>query len=342
MKILVSALEASSNLHLGELKKHLDPSVEFTGIFDAKHGMPIFDNNSLAVMGFVDAIKKVPFFLGLQKKLLEAAKDVDKVLLMDSSGFNLPLAKKLKKRYPELEIIYYIMPQAWAWRRYRMKAIEKYCDRLCSILPFECGYYSDKCSYVGHPILDEITEFKSDYESSGTVVFMPGSRRREIENLMPVFKQVRQQLPEKRAVLVVPEFLQGSDIYGDTSGFEICSDAHGVLREAEHAFICSGTATFEAAIIGTPFTLAYIINKLDYKIARTLAHIEYAGLANILLNRFDGTILHSEFFQEEVTAKNLLADYRQTRKQKFAAQSEKLRNYLGHGSSETVARLVTQ
>ncbi|MFA7501280.1 MAG: lipid-A-disaccharide synthase, partial [Sulfurimonas sp.] len=142
MKILVSALEHSANIHLKSLKKELSDSVEFIGIFDRELGESIIDLRSLAIMGFVDAIKKLRFFLKLNNQMVKLAKDADKVLLIDSSGFNLPLAKKIKKKYPDKEIIYYILPQAWAWKKKRIQVLEKTIDRLASILPFEKGYYS--------------------------------------------------------------------------------------------------------------------------------------------------------------------------------------------------------
>jgi lipid-A-disaccharide synthase len=120
MKVLVSALEHSANIHLKSLKKHLSDTTEFVGIFDKDLGEPIVDLRSLAIMGFVDALKKLRFFFKLNAQMVELAKDVDKILLIDSSGFNLPLDKKIKKRYPDKEIIYYILPQAWAWKKKRI------------------------------------------------------------------------------------------------------------------------------------------------------------------------------------------------------------------------------
>ena len=94
MKILVSALETSSNIHLKALQEYLSSDIEFIGIFDNDLGKPIVDLRSLAIMGFVDVIKKIGFFLKLNSKMVDLAKDCDKILLIDSSGFNLPLAKK--------------------------------------------------------------------------------------------------------------------------------------------------------------------------------------------------------------------------------------------------------
>ena len=97
MRLLVCAMETSSNIHLKELKKHLSSEVEFVGVFDKELGRPYMDLSSLAIMGFIDAIKKLRFFFKLRDELVKLAKECDKVLLMDSSGFNLPLAKKIKK-----------------------------------------------------------------------------------------------------------------------------------------------------------------------------------------------------------------------------------------------------
>ena len=108
MKLLVSALEHSANIHLKRLKNELNDDVEFIGIFDSSLGKSIVDLRSLAIMGFVDVIKKLRFFFKLADEMLHLAKDADKILLMDSSGFNLPLAKKIKKNIPikRLYIIY--------------------------------------------------------------------------------------------------------------------------------------------------------------------------------------------------------------------------------------------
>ena len=121
--------------------------------------------------------------------VLYLADSAHKVLLIDSSGFNLPLAKAIRKRYPNKEIIYYILPQAWAWKKKRIPVLEKTVTKLCSILPFEPSYYSSTApiEYVGHPLLDEITVTKPNLNPTGIVTFMPGSRPGEIKKLMSIF-----------------------------------------------------------------------------------------------------------------------------------------------------------
>jgi len=344
LKILVCALETSSNLHLKELKKHLPNEVEFIGIFDKSLGNPSYDISQMAVMGFVDALKKLPFFLKLKKEMVELASQADKILLMDNSGFNLPLAKDIRKQYPNKEIIYYILPQAWAWKKKRIPVIENTCDKLCSILPFEKDYYSkkDKITYVGHPLLDEITVFKEQQSSNNMVAFMPGSRKSEITKLMPIYKEVAKKL-SKKAILIIPAHFSKEYIdktYGDTSNFIISNDTYSSLVKADFAFICSGTATLEASLIGTPFILTYIAKPLDYFIAKRFLKIKYIGLANIFFDKMGKDPIHKEFIQDEVTVNNLYNEYINTNTLNFLNNSKILREYLSHGSSKNVANIL--
>ena len=343
MKLLVSALEPSSNLHLKEVLKHTQ-DVELIGIFDKniENGTPLYDISEMAIMGVVDAIKKLRWFFKVADEMVKLAKDADKVLLMDSSGFNLPLAKKLKTAYPNKEIIYYILPQIWASRPKRAIKLEQYCDRLLGILPFEVDYYPNKkAKYIGHPLLDEINVTHNS--TSNTVAFMPGSRKSEISRLLPIFKEVRKKLSDKKALLIIPAAFSNEKIdnlYGDISMFEISHDTHLALASSEFAFICSGTATLEAALIGVPFTLAYIAKKVDFFIGTKLLGITQVGLANIILTNYNNTTLHNEILQERVTVDNLLKEYYNTDREIFAKKAEELRTYLGHGSSQNVAKLI--
>ena len=346
MKLLVSALEHSANVHLKALVKEFDKDVELIGIFDGQLGSPLIDLKSLAIMGIVDALKKLRFFFKLRDRMVELAEDADKILLMDSSGFNLPLAKKLKKVYPDKEIIYYILPQAWAWRRGRIAVIEKTIDRILSILPFEKNYYppGSKIEYVGHPLLDEITEgFKEKIGPDvKKVLFMPGSRRAEITRLMPVFKELRAQI-DAEAILAIPDFFTGEQIdelYGDISGFNVTHDAHRAMKEADFGFICSGTATLEASLIGLPFILVFIAKKLDHFIGMKLLDLPYYGLANLMFNDYSGHALHPEFIQDEVTVENLMRAYSEFDREIFFENAKALRSYLKHGSSRRVAEII--
>ena len=343
MKLLVSALEPSSNLHLKEVLKHTN-NIELLGIFDKSLGTPLYDVSQMAIMGIVDALKKLRWFFKVADEMVKLAKDADKILLMDSSGFNLPLAKKLKTAYPNKEIIYYILPQIWASRPKRAIKLERYCDKLLGILPFEVEYYQTKAQYIGHPLLDEI-QTKTKNLNSNTIAFMPGSRKSEITKLLPIFKEVREKLSDKKAILIIPSSFSQEKItqlYGDISMFEVSKNTHKALANSEFAFICSGTATLESALIGTPFTLAFIAKKIDYFIGTKFLNITHVGLANIILSHYNNTTLHNELLQEDVNVKNLLREYKETNQKIFTKKARELREYLSHGSSLNVAKILEE
>lgn len=342
MKILISALEPSSNLHLKELLKHTD-DVELMGIFDKNLGNPIYDISQMAIMGVVDAIKKIKWFFRVADEMVALAEYCDKVLLMDGSGFNLPLAKKIKAKYPDKEIVYYILPQVWASRPKRVVKLEEYCDKLLGILPFEIGMYkSGKAIYVGHPLLDEINVQRKNFESD-RIAFLAGSRASEITRLMPIFREVRQKLSDKKATLVIPASFDEKkimELYGDISDFEISKDTHDALAKSEFAFVCSGTATLEAALIGTPFVLVYKAKKIDFFIGRNIFGIKLVGLANIMLEKYNHTLLHEELLQEDVNTQNLLDAFLKTNRDIFTKKSNELKAYLSNGSSKNVAKIL--
>jgi lipid-A-disaccharide synthase len=218
------------------------------------------------------------------------------------------------------------------------------------ILPFEIAFYEQKAEYVGHPLLDEIVLRKEGSETPAketaeTIAYLPGSRKGEITRLMPLYRELRERLPGHRALLVIPpSFSQEriDELYGDISNFEISRNTHDTLYQADFAYICSGTATLEAALIGTPFTLNYIAKKVDFFIGTKLLGIKQAGLANIILTHHDATTLHNELLQKEVTLDALIAEYHHTDRKKFNQKAQELREYLKHGSSQTVANILLE
>ncbi len=344
MKLLVCALEPSSNIHLKEMLKHTK-NIELYGIFDKNLGSPMYDISQMAIMGIVDTLKKLRWFFRIADEMVELASKCDKVLLMDSSGFNLPLAKKIKEKYPNKEIIYYILPQVWASRPKRVIKLEKYCDKLLGILPFEIDMYkSKKAQYVGHPLLDEITVSRNNIENN-SIAFLAGSRASEITRLMPIFREVRLSLNDKKATLVIPASFDEkkiAELYGDISDFEISRDTHSTLAKSDFAFVCSGTATLEAALIGTPFVLVYKAKKIDFFIGRNILGIKLVGLANIILEKYNNTLLHEELLQEEVNVQNLLNVFYTINRDIFAKKSSELRTYLSNGSSKNVADILME
>jgi len=336
-KILVSALEPSANLHLGEILKR--GKLEITGIFDKRFGNPVIDGNEFNVMGFFDVLPKIKLAKKAIEELSDMAGEADKVLLIDAPSFNLRLAKRIKEKHPQKEIIYYILPKVWAWKKGRIKEVNAYVDKKAYIFPFEREIWKDG-TYVGNPLLDEITEFRDDKEY-GNIAFLPGSRKSEIESLMPVFRELKKKI-DKKAILVVPEIYKNklNEIYGNVEGFEIVYDARKALLKSDFAYICSGTATLEAAIIGTPFVLMYKARWIEYLIARAVVDLKYVGLANIIFEKEGFGEFHKEYLQK-FDIEKLIREMKNAKIQEYKKKSQKLREILRYGSAKNVLNLIT-
>lgn len=346
-KFLISCLEPSANLHFYEVLKELG-NCEIVGIFDAKFGKPYMESREFSAMGFVEVLPLIFKAKRAIKEMVNLAKDCDAVLFIDSPAFNLPLAKAIKNAGIKIPITYYILPQVWAWKPHRVAQVERYCDNLASILPFDLQFYT-RAMYVGHPILDEIKFSKLDQNigqisnsSAKTIAFLPGSRKSEIKRLMPIFRELAKKFSGARKILPIPLHLMNelSGVYGDLNEFELTNDAPKALYESDFAFICSGTATLEAALIGTPFVLAYKAKAIDILIAKFFVKLKYIGLANIMFEFMQKEPLNAEFLQNEVTTENLYNAYLNCDTAKFQKACLELKKYLKYGSAKNVAEIL--
>ncbi len=328
MKLLVSALEPSANLHLETyIKEH--KNTELKGIFSEKLGMPNISSNEFAVMGFFGIIGKIILAKQSIKKMIEIAKECDEALLIDAPAFNIPLAKALKEALPELKITYYILPKVWAWKAGRIETVNKFTDNQEYIFPFEKHYWKNG-KFVGNPLLKQIKHYKEDVTESGATAFLPGSRTGEIKRLMPIFKSIAKDLTNEK-ILVIPSHFNKekiAELYGDVSGFKISRDAKEALFIAKDAIVCSGTATLEAALIGTPFVLVYKASPIDVWIAKRFVKLNYVGLANILFDFEGKESMHAELLQEAVTKENILNELTKIDKNEFLNKSKELRKIL--------------
>lgn len=404
MRLFLSALESSANIHAREVVRELltlldleskldsKATLEIVGVFDralfgefVAQGVllnPLYHPKDFSIMGFSDVAVKIPFLWRAQRELATIALRADVIMLMDSSSFHIRLSKRIRAMQPpnkRATIYYYILPQLFAWKSWRAKILERYCDTLLGILPFETEYYSKQAResgqlvYVGHPLLDELESSLLDSRAemgassqshTPCIAFMPGSRRGEIKRIFPTFYAVAKQLPNAKKLLVVPStFAQDSSdmahlqaIYesdpstkGALQDFTLCFETRSALMQADFAFICSGTATLEAALLGTPFVLGYKAAWLDYYIARCFVHLRYIGLANIFYNALCGekpgcgsSTIHQELVQGSMSVENLLRAYHQAHAQDFIDNAYKLRAYLQHGSARNVARILLE
>lgn len=340
LKLMVSCLEASANLHLKPILDKLE-NYELFGIFDEGFGKPLLPSNAFSVMGFIDVLSKIPQAKKAIDSMAKMSLDMNSVLLIDSPAFNIPLAKAIRKINPRVKITYYILPQVWAWKAKRVAVVESLCDNLASILPFEQNFYNH-ATYVGHPLIDEIHVKKDRLTQNNIVAFLPGSRKSEIKKLIPIYRDVAKSLT-CRAILVIPPFFDKKsirEVYGDISQFEIMYSTEEALMLSDFAFICSGTATLEAALIGTPFVLVYKAKWLDYVIAKRFVKLNHIGIANIIFDFANEKELHVELLQNEVNTQNLVAIYNNMDRKDFLNRSKKLRKLLKNGSSYEVAKMI--
>ncbi|MBS4313332.1 lipid-A-disaccharide synthase [Campylobacter vulpis] len=364
---LVCALEPSANLHLKEVLKAYQKEYgkfELCGIYDENlckefklDSKPLYSSHEFSAMGFVEVLPLIFKAKRAIKKLVSLAlererenKDFKAVLCIDSPAFNIPLAKALKRADSKTKRIYYILPQVWAWKKGRIPVIEEHFDVLASILPFDSQFFT-KSTYVGHPLLDEICEFKTSFdmqiiltkkEEQKTIAFLPGSRKSEIIRLMPIFRDLSTHFKGEKVLCVPPFNLDKMHLYGDVEGFKIESNTPNLLKRADFAFICSGTATLEAALVGTPFILAYKAKAVDIFIARLFVKLKHIGLANIFCDFANKEPLNPEFLQDEVSVKNLLNAYNKFDYKPFFAKVGFLKEYLSFGSAKNMAKILDE
>ena len=347
MKLLSIALENSANIHLQHILKELD-DVTLYGIYDANIIVSEKKNycnfTEFNAMGFVQVLPLILKAKRAIKDLVKIALDenINKILLIDSPAFNIPFAKALRKAGFKGKIVYFILPQVWAWKKGRIKVVESLCDELIGILPFEKQYFKTS-HYFGNPSNEALKDyFKNDINTKKIIAFLPGSRKHEIKTLMPIFRNLFRVFSDYECVVCVPDFLKDKlELYGDLDGFKISFDTKKTLSECEFAYICSGTASLEAGLIGNAFCLCYKAKMIDYFIAKKLVKINFIGLCNIIFEKLNLGKFHDEFVQD-FNEIDLLKSFENRDKNSFLEKSKKLRELTSGKIAINIARLIKE
>ncbi len=309
---MIIAGEASGDLHAANVIKSLrkiDASADirfFGGDLMAKEAGrdPDLHYDQMNVMGFSEVLRKLPVILRnlRQAKALLREFRPDALILVDYPGFNLKLAKFAHKLH--VPVHYFISPKVWAWKEWRVKKIKKYVDRLYSILPFEVGFYKKHhydVTYVGNPSVQEIAYSlghippkKHFMERQGLddprpiIALLPGSRRGEIRNNLPLMIAAAKRFPEFQYVVGAAPAV-GEKFYREVAqdpGLKVTfGSTHTLLKYSQAAVVTSGTATLETALIGTPQVVVYRANgvKLSYRIMEKLLKVKYVSLPNLIV-----------------------------------------------------------
>lgn len=321
--ILIVAGESSGDLHAAPVAaeiKSLLPDVHLFGaggeLMRAEGVELLAEVKDLAVMGFTGVPKVLPKLAGLKKKILGRFKDeqVPLAILVDYPGFNLNLAQSLKKLPRPPKILYYVAPQLWAWRENRVGKIQQYVDNLAVVFSFEVDFfrrYGIEAHFVGHPLLDEISEYINNpttkHSPAPLIAFLPGSRPSVAKRHLPIVLESSALLKESisnvrigigRSPMIVDSF-NWNEI--EWQGLEIWDDARGLLANADVAGVCSGTATLETALLGVPQVVFYKTSIINYLIAKTFVKIPNVSLANLTA----GHKIVVELLQSDLTAKRL-------------------------------------
>ncbi len=348
MKILVSAGEASGDRYSAQLvealRKHL-PEAEFFGCA-GRHlreaGVrPIVRAEQLAVVGIFEVIAHIPRIWGEFRRLAAAARREKPqfAILTDSPDFHLRFARKL--HHQGIPVFYYVAPQVWAWRKRRVRLLEKFVDQLLCIFPFEETFFRDNnvpATFVGHPLHGSVATrisreefFRKHGLSEGRplVALLPGSRRGEAARHLPELVRAVELLGQWQPLnFVLPaSTTTGKRFFEErisNSAVHIVeSETENAVGHADLALVASGTATVEAALLGTPMVVFYRVSAATWFVGKPLVSVAYYSMVNLLAGR----AIVPELIQGDFTAERLAAEA------KRLLENEKDRTQMRHDLS---------
>jgi lipid-A-disaccharide synthase len=302
----------------------------------------VVDSHEVAVVGLAEVVRHLPSIYARYRKLL---REIDRrkpaaAVLIDFPDFNFRLAKHLHKR--GIPVVYFVSPQLWAWRQSRLQLVKKYVTKMLVIFPFEEAWYRERgvqAEYVGHPLVDALGQ-RTPTDSERTtyaqrwgldqnkhwIVLMPGSRKGELFRHLGRMMQAAfawSSDTNYRSDYIFPvaqtidrdwlaEWVEG---YRGDGGWpddplvpqvRLVDSAPDALRHARAAVVASGTATVEAALIGTPMVVVYRLSGLTWKLGRRLVKLDHFAMPNLIA----GQRIVPELIQDDFTAENVVAELR--------------------------------
>ena len=314
--VFLSAGESSGDLHGAELARRLRvrlPGVRLIGLGGSRmaaEGVELVAGlDRLAVLGLAEVIRHLPDLLRLRSEVyrLLNREHVNLVVPIDYPGFNLPLAGRAHAM--GIRVVYYVAPQVWAWKERRAARLARWCDEICVVLPFEADLlrrYGANATFVGHPLLD----LPTTAATAGRPVLgvFPGSRRQEVERMLPVFLEAASRVRDtSRAgdlpVLVARADDLPEDAYAGCSP-ELLAPPGEVMSRARAAITKSGTITLQLALAAVPMVVGYRLNPISFGILRRLVTLDRVALVNLVAGR----PVVTEFLQDEMTPERLAAE----------------------------------
>ncbi len=327
-----------------EALRRRDPSLTFFGAGGERMRAAgceiVVDAKDLSVVGITEILSHLPKILGLFKKLISAADDKRPAIavVIDSPAFNWRVARRMRKR--GIPVVYYVCPQFWAWRQGRVKLLRKYVDKALVIFPFEEEFYRERgvdATYVGHPLADlpKPRVSRVDYAAANEldpvktwIAIMPGSRRKEVRMNLPTILNACERLlddslaqgrsaaeyefllPVARTLdapflkELITRWREARPTASLPVNVHLVADSLPALALARAGIVASGTATVEAAIMGTPFVMVYRVSPLTYALGKPRVKVEYFAMVNLIA----GEEVVPELVQHKFTASNVACE----------------------------------
>ena len=364
MKYYLVAGEASGDLHGANLMKALkieDPNSSFRYFggdkMKAEGGELVKHYADMAFMGFTEVVMNLRTIFKNMKacKADILAYQPDVLVLIDFPGFNLKIAEFAKKN--NIKVCYYISPKIWAWNQKRVLKIKRDVDKMFCILPFEVDFYKKwgmEVDYVGNPLLDEKAQFTPDLyfrknqelSEQKIIALLPGSRKQEIERLLPDMLSVTEQFPDYQFVIAAaPTFT--ADYYhqfiGNKKAKLVFAQTYNLLQNAHAALVASGTATLETALFKVPQVVLYRGGAISVGIARLVIKIRFISLVNLIMDKK----VVEELIQQDCNTQNITTHLKEIvegkEREAMLQHYEELANLMGNaGASERTAKLIVK
>ena len=322
--IYIVAGEPSGDILGDQLIKSLESKFNspiFNGVggerMQSNNFTSLFDMSDISIFGIFPVLRKLFF---LMNKINDVVKDIsqkkpDIIILIDSPDFNHRVAKKVKKYLPNVPIVCYVAPTVWAWRQGRAKKMSEYFDYLLSVIPFEVNFfekYGLKTSYVGKPFIEKVKNInditfseKYDLDKSKTIIFLPGSRKIEIERHSPVMVQAIDYLKDQNLnlnILIATGQKQLDQIRDYFTDIQIITDdyeKYSLFKKADFACAASGTVTLELGLTETPTIVIYKMDKLTWFFISKMVKVKFVSLVNLILGRESSKELLQDNFNKE-------------------------------------------
>ena len=282
----------------------------------------IFNLLNRSVFGFIDVLKNYGFFKLLFKETITWIElyQPKHICCVDYPGFNLRIAKELKKKGLSrkgggaISVHHYVSPQIWAWKPNRRFAMAQYLDSLAVLLPFEPRHYKDTdlpTTYVGHPFAMSDYELSLKYDPEGPILLLPGSRQKVVEHIAPIILEAFAALAKNdkvaQAVIIYPSLIIKSVLKRCLSHHPELKDRVTLIKndfsqlKARAAIMSSGTMSLSVALLGIPGIIVYKLSRLNYFIIKQLVHVPYISLANLILEKE----IYPELIQASANKENI-------------------------------------